>query len=230
MNSNWLYSTPIAHRGLHGNGAAENSLTAYKLAIEKGYNIEIDVHLLKDGEFAVFHDRKLKRVCGVEGDVEKLTSDQLKDYKLSGTEDCIPTLREVLATVAGKVGLLIEIKTIFSVSIAAKLYKYMENIGYEGDFAIQCFSPLCLAWYRNHTRNILVGQLGCNFSRSLLWAHLVKPDFMAYNVKELTPKTRKMLYKKAPKLLCWTVRTEEEKALVKANADNLIFEHINPND
>ena len=38
-----------AHRGLHGNGVPENSLSAFALAAEKGYGIELDVHLTLDG-------------------------------------------------------------------------------------------------------------------------------------------------------------------------------------
>ncbi|MCL2631372.1 MAG: hypothetical protein FWD49_07660 [Firmicutes bacterium] len=57
------YDTPIAHRGLHGsNGIIENTTSAFKLAIEKGYTIELDVKLLKDGKAVVFHDANLKRL------------------------------------------------------------------------------------------------------------------------------------------------------------------------
>ena len=69
----WHY----AHRGLHGNGIPENSMAAFRLALEKGYGIELDVHLLKDGTLAVIHDSALKRTTGAEGRIEDLTKAQL---------------------------------------------------------------------------------------------------------------------------------------------------------
>ena len=59
----WLFERPIAHRGYHNETATENSMSAFRLAIEKGYNIETDVHLLKSGEVVIFHDNTLNRVC-----------------------------------------------------------------------------------------------------------------------------------------------------------------------
>lgn len=230
MDTAWLYEKPIAHRGLHGEGVAENSMTSYKKAIEAGYNIEIDVHLTKDGDFVVFHDHNLMRVCGVKGKVEKMNSADLTKLHLSGTEDTIPTLKEFLDFVNGRVGVLIEIKTLFSKTIGKKLYEYMENLGYKGNFAIQSFGPYCLKWYRNHTTGIPVGQLGCDKSKILHRFTSLKPDFIAYNVAEMTEQKAKKFYKKAPRLLLWTVRTDKEKDFARKNADNMIFELTNPYD
>ena len=58
----WLFEQPVAHRGLHDDKATENSMASFRNAIERGYNIETDVHLLKSGEVVVFHDNTLKRV------------------------------------------------------------------------------------------------------------------------------------------------------------------------
>jgi hypothetical protein len=72
----------IAHRGLHGGAenVPENSLQAFEIAAEKGYPIETDIHVTKDGRVAVFHDDDLKRMCGDERKPEELTLDELKDY------------------------------------------------------------------------------------------------------------------------------------------------------
>ena len=51
----WAY----AHRGLHGNGLPENSMAAFKAALDGGYGIELDIHLTKDGDLAVIHDSSL---------------------------------------------------------------------------------------------------------------------------------------------------------------------------
>lgn len=72
----------IAHRGLHSDSVSENSMEAFKLAINSGYAIEIDVHLLKDGQLAVVHDSNLKRVTDIDIIVEDLTSSELANYPL----------------------------------------------------------------------------------------------------------------------------------------------------
>ena len=88
----WAY----AHRGLHGNGIPENSMAAFKAALEHGYGIELDIHLLKDGNLAVIHDSLLNRTTGAAGNIEDLTTAQLKDYRLEGTEETIPEFMDVL--------------------------------------------------------------------------------------------------------------------------------------
>jgi Glycerophosphoryl diester phosphodiesterase len=95
--------TPIAHRGLHDDVVEENSMSAFRLAIEHGYGIETDVHLMKDGTVAVFHDPTLKRVCGVNIKPEKLTAETLKNYPMTVGGEIIPTLPELLKLVDGKV-------------------------------------------------------------------------------------------------------------------------------
>ena len=104
----WAY----AHRGLHGDGIPENSMAAFRAALEAGYGIELDVHLLKDGSLAVIHDYALVRTTGCDGKIEDLTADQLANYPLEGTEETIPNFRDVLALYAGKAPLIIELKAI----------------------------------------------------------------------------------------------------------------------
>ena len=102
--------TKYAHRGLHGSGRAENSISAFRAAVEAGFGIELDVRLSADGELVVFHDDELSRVTKEEGRVDSRTAKELSEIKLCGTGDGIPTFKEVLALVDGKVPLLIEIK------------------------------------------------------------------------------------------------------------------------
>ena len=107
----------VAHRG----GAArwpENSLTAFRGAIANGARLlELDVHLMADGQVAVIHDPTLDRTSSGTGPLARCTAADLKRARLRGadgvlTEDCVPTLDEVLSVVApAGVGLLVEIKT-----------------------------------------------------------------------------------------------------------------------
>ena len=78
----WSY----AHRGLHGNGIPENSMAAFRAALEGGYGIELDLHLMKDGKLAVFHDNTLDRTTGKPGRLEDLTAEDLVNYPLEGTD------------------------------------------------------------------------------------------------------------------------------------------------
>ena len=92
-----------AHRGCFDKTLPENSLTAIRIAADKGLGLEIDVHLTKDNKLVVFHDHTLKRMCGVSGIVEEMTESQLTALKLKNTLHTIPTLKFVLAVFQGVV-------------------------------------------------------------------------------------------------------------------------------
>ena len=108
LNENFI-NYRIAHRGLHSDGVCENSLEAFRRAIEAGYGIELDVHLTADGKLCVIHDCYLSRMTGKPGVAEQLTSEELKEYRLKDGQH-IPMLPEVLELVAGRVPILIELK------------------------------------------------------------------------------------------------------------------------
>lgn len=152
-----------AHRGLHGDltgdgFAAENSLTAFKRAVENGYGIELDVQLSKDGEVVVFHDSTLDRVTNGEGRVKEKTLDELKQLTLMETEDTVPTLAEVLEVVGGKVPLLVEIKeTGINRTVAEKTAETLKK--YKGPFIVESFNPLMLAAFKKLMPNVKRGFL-----------------------------------------------------------------------
>ena len=87
-----------AHRGLHDNrtSAPENSMPAFRKAVEAGYGIELDVQLTKDGIPVIFHDFTLERICGVSGKPGDYTFEELQEMKLLQTEEKIPSLQEFL--------------------------------------------------------------------------------------------------------------------------------------
>ena len=100
----------IAHRGLHDKDTPENSMGAFKKALEKDIAIEFDVHLLKDNKIVVFHDDNLKRMTGIDKKINELSYDEIKDIKLANSDEKIPLLEDVLKLVNGKVLLDIELK------------------------------------------------------------------------------------------------------------------------
>ncbi len=235
----WNY----AHRGLHGNGRAENSLSAFRAAVDHGYGAELDVHLLKDGNLAVIHDSKLERVTGKEGRVEDLTTEDLKNYHLQGTEDTIPTFREVLDVFAGKTPLIIELKAENNApALCEAAVKAME--GYEGIWCMESFDPRCIYWLKKHHPEIIRGQLAENSLRYpqsklpvplkvMLSYHLenflTKPDFIAYDYA-----TRKNLSNTLCRKLwglqgvSWTLRSPEEHETAEKEGWIPIFENYEP--
>ena len=232
----------VAHRGLHDltENCPENSLYAFRLAAEAGFAIENDIHLTKDGEVVVFHDDDLKRMCGVDGKIEEKTLEELRQLRLQGTEERIPTLRECLDAVAGRVPILIELKS-FSVKGGRELCEKADAIlsGYEGPYWIQSFFPTNVSWYRKHRPEICRGVLSSGFYGqkfpmplvgALFFNFLSRPDFVSYDVT--TPKNfffrLSVLLGAHP--VYWTIRSEEtlEKAENVYGGKTSIFELFRP--
>ena len=229
----WLLKTPVAHRGLHDETRPENSMAAFKAAIEKGYNIEIDLRLTKDGIPVVFHDSNLLRVCGVKKSINKMKLDEVKKYRLKGTEEQIPTFDEFLSLVDGKVGLLIELKG-FSIRDHSLEIATLERLkNYKGNFAIQSFNPWAVKYCKENS-SYKCGLLATYAKRfmapsgKLTWVKLCNPDFVAYDIRQAENKYVEKIHKTLP-LLCWTIRTEDDLKKAQSIADNIIFEKVEPN-
>ena len=237
-----------AHRGLHGKvggydtEAAENSLTAFARAKEHGFGIELDVRLSKDGELVVFHDGTLKRVCGKEEKVEDLTVEELRAVSLMGTDDCVPTLREVLELIDGSVPLIIELKEEgIDHSISKKTAEIMKE--YKGGYVVESFSPFAFGAFKKelpdiprgflahkHTLNKEKRALKFRLIQRFVFNFLSRPAFIAIDAK--TPKLFPMpvisaIYKTT--VIAWTVRSKEEEIQAYKNgADAVIFEGYMP--
>lgn len=184
-----------AHRGLHGNGVPENSMQAFRLALEGGYGIELDVHLMADGNLAVIHDPSLKRTAGADVKIEDLTLADLADYRLEGTDERIPLFKDVLALFDGKAPLIVELKAEQGnhAALAEAVCRMLD--GYKGDYCLESFDPRVIYWLRKNRPDLCRGQLAENFlinpKSKLAWylkfalTHqlenfLVVPDFVSY--------------------------------------------------
>ena len=153
-----------AHRGLHGHGVAENSLTAFRLAAEAGYGIELDVRLSRDGRLVVFHDDTLDRVTEATGRVDAQDYSVLKELSLLGTDDKIPLFSDVLKLVDGRVPLLIELKEeAFRYEVAEKTLEELQ--GYNGRYVIESFNPLTLGRVKKIAPEISRGVLCMNYMK-----------------------------------------------------------------
>ena len=190
----WSY----AHRGLHDAVRPENSLAAFRAAVEQGYGAEFDVHLLADGGLAVIHDSLLIRTTGARGRVEDLTTEDLRDYYLEGTAETIPSFREVLDVFGGKAPVIIELKTENNVPALCKAVCDALD-GYQGAYCLESFDPRCLIWLKKHRPEMIRGQLSYNhigdresklpwLLKFILTFHmsnfLTVPDFVAYDFQD----------------------------------------------
>ncbi len=229
-----------AHRGLHSKTLPENSLLAFERAVEEGLGIELDIQLSKDGEVMVFHDFTLNRVVGREGKVLDFTADQLAKMPLNGVACGIPTLKEVLSLVDGKVPLIIEIKIPgFDLSVCPKAFEILDR--YQGPYCVESFHPMALNWMRKNRPHILRGQLSSDFFKhkeqgsalqffavkNLLLNVLAKPDFIAYDIrypKTLAFRLCRDVWHALP--IGWTVRSREELEKAKEDFDSWICENI----
>ncbi len=234
----WAY----AHRGLHDQARPENSLSAFRAAIAHGYGIELDVHLLRDGQLAVIHDSLLKRTTGAEGRIEELHSHDLWHYHLEGSAEHIPTLREVLNITEGKVPLIVELKAVGNNHKALCQAVCQALDPYNGLYCVKSFDPRVVRWFRKNRPDIVRGQLAENFFRSkgttfwhwpmMSWQllnFLTLPDFVSY--KFAHRKTMgNVLVKKlwGATQFCWVVTTPEEYRLARKEGWICIFEGFEP--
>ncbi len=218
----WAY----AHRGLHGSGLPENSLSAFKAAMDGGYGVELDVHLLKDGNLAVIHDSLLNRTTGRPGNIEDLATDDLKDYFLEGTGETIPELMEVLTLFAGRVPMIVELKPENGnhAALAEVACDMMRD--YKGPYCIESFDPRCIAWVKKNRPNLVRGQLTENFMKTrsdlsvyikfLLTHNLLNfttvPDFIAYKFADRNDSPMTALCRKVWGVqgVSWTLKTRQE--------------------
>ena len=236
----WSY----AHRGLHGEGVPENSMAAFKAALEGGYGIELDVHLLADGNLAVMHDSLLKRTTGAEGRIEDLTTEDLKHYRLEGTDETIPEFMDVLTLYNGKAPLIIELKPEKGnhAALTEAVCRMLET--YKGVYCLESFDPRCITWLKQNRPQLIRGVLSHeyrnskvqmpNYLRFILTHYLMNfqcvPDFVAYQFRDrnnsISPKLCRKFWKAGT--VTWTLKTMEEYNTAVAEGWIPIFEDFEP--
>lgn len=243
-----LDENKFAHRGLYNNeDIPENSLAAFKLAVEKGYGIELDIRLTKDNEIVVFHDDSLKRMCKIEEDVSFLTLDELRELYLLDTKVQIPTFKEFLDLVDGKVPLLIEYKTGMPGVNTSPLCTLAEEFlsEYSGSYIIESFDYMVLEWYKFNKPEIMRGQLAMGFHcyipalgkaaaemiplrrrkmmSYLLYNYKGRPNFIAYRWQDINLMVKLNRFLGA-KVACWLVTSKETEEKLLQKYDSVIFE------
>jgi len=238
-------SRPLAHRAFHdvAAGRPENSIEAIRAAVDKGYGIEIDLQLSKDGQAMVFHDYDLARLTGQPGPIQQRTAAELQAIPLIGGSSTIPTLADVLNEVAGKVPLLIEIKdqdgTLGPAVGRLELATAQALAKYKGDVAVMSFNPNSVRVFGGHAPGTPVGLTTCDFNAKD-WSLIPKarrerlakiPDiassralFISHDARDLTSDRVTQLKSRGMPILCWTIRSPEAEANARQIADNVTFE------
>jgi glycerophosphoryl diester phosphodiesterase len=228
----FLKAQPFAHRGLHGGDVVENSQAAFRAAIAVGHGIELDVQAARDGEAMVFHDATLDRLTDATGDVAAHALAELTRAKLRGTTETLVQLADVLKIVGGRVPVLVEVKTrgarIAPLCLAVR--RALE--GYRGDVGVMSFNPMVGAWFRDNAPRVVRGLVVTEEDKKNLkggferWASMAraKPDFLAYDIRDLPSKFAASARARGVPVLTWTVRNAEVERRAFAHADEAIYE------
>jgi len=243
----WLTARPIAHRGLHdvSAGVIENTSSAFTAAIAGRYAIECDVQVSADGEAMVHHDDVLGRLTEGSGRLAGMTAGALAAVPFRQTADRMLRLGELCDLVAGRVPLIIELKSRFDGD--QRLPKRAAEIvsSYRGPAALMSFDPAMIETVRALSPGLPRGIVaerdythpewsGLSAAEKRSLAHLLhlpwtRPHFIAYHVRDLPapgPWIARTLFRLP--LLTWTVRTEDDRLRALRWADQMIFEGWRP--
>lgn len=242
----WLIARPVAHRGLHdlSRGVVENTASAFAAAIIGNYGIECDLQLSRDGEAMVHHDATLGRLNEGSGRLDAMTADELKRAPFRNTTDRMMTLGELCHLVAGRVPLMIELKSNFdgdrrlAVSTARVLARY------DGQAAVMSFDPAQIMALREIAPELPRGLVAerryrgppqasaaAETRRALAYLQQgvqSRPQFLAYAVKDLPATLPLAAHLLGLPVLTWTVRTDAERHRAARWADQMIFEGFRP--
>jgi glycerophosphoryl diester phosphodiesterase len=247
ISLDWLIARPIAHRGLHdaARGLIENTAGAVRAAITANYGIEVDVQLSRDGEAMVHHDDVLGRLTEGEGRLDQFSAAELKRIAFRGSDERMMTLGELCELVAGRVTMLVELKSRFDGD--GRLPERVASVldGYRGPVAPMSFDPQQLTWLRQKSPRLIRGIVAAKYRPHPYWdlmpawmrygmGYLVtgftaQPQFVAYGVADLpalAPLAARHIF--GLPLLTWAVRTAAERQVAERWADQMIFEGFQP--
>lgn len=237
----WLIERPVAHRGLHdvGSGIVENTMSAFSAAVRHGYAIECDLQISADGEAMVFHDSTLDRLTQGCGRLDRMTAAELEQVPFRSTADRMPRLSQLLSEVAGRVPLVIELKSRWDGSTALVRRSIEVLRGYSGPFALMSFDPDIVAAVREIApavvRGIVAdrvtepGYAALDVARRLELRYLrhldrSRPHFLAYDVDGLPSAAARAFRQAGLPVICWTVTGADMASRARRYADQITFE------
>lgn len=228
----------IAHRGLHDTNlwAPENSAESFRRAVLYGFAVELDIHLTKDNKIVVFHDDNLLRMTGVNKKITTRTLSQLKKLRLADTSEHIPTLKEVLDIIDGRVPLYIEIKnTTFPIGkLERMLLSQMKN--YKGKWTAMAFNPFRLYFISKHS-NVRRYQLvaspkrkgfACLTRSNFVWKNVSKPHILGFSKYAASIDTALVSAKNNCQHYVWTITSQKELDKFSKFCDGITFQGFIP--
>lgn len=238
----WIQDNLIAHRGLYTKDQEipENSISSYRNAMDKGYSIELDINVLKDGTVLAFHDFNFNRLCNDPRELRDVTYDECKDFTLCDTNEKIARFDEVLRLVNGQVPLLIELKphgdVIFLCESFMKVIK-----DYQGVWAVFSFHPKVVSWFKKNYPDVIRGQISEYFKndkdmnpiakhlmKTMFFNRFTKPDFISYGIYDMPNKYLDRLKKKGITIISYAARSQADFDFVKKHYHNTVFEFFEP--
>lgn len=225
-----LLAAPIAHRGLHAGGdrsrvagPIENSIGAAEAAIAAGYGIECDIQPSRDGEAMVFHDTRLERLTRGAGLVAEFDAEDLDALAMGDGSDRIPTLAAFLAAIAGRVPLVIEIKSAGDGDMRLADRALALLAGYDGPVALESFDQAIVAHCREAGAPCPLGLVGPPDDGGAIVPDGC--DFLSWSIDAVAALAAK--YPHVP-LTTWTVRTRAQQALAASAKAQIVFEGFRP--
>jgi glycerophosphoryl diester phosphodiesterase len=252
---------PIAHRGLHDSaaGVIENSREAFGAAIAARVGIECDLQPSAGGVPVVFHDATLNRLMAADGRIATLSVAELQavkyrgDISASDLSRCAPimTFGDALSLVAGRVPLLVEIKSDWTPPDRVFLGQIAGfAASYRGPLALMSFDPAVMValrdlapevprglvsgsyrstdgdnWWADQLSSVRAAQL-----RDLADLDSIAASFIAYEVSALGTAPVMAAQARGLPVFAWTVRTQDDWASVRTARAHPIFEGAIPRD
>ena len=234
-----------AHRGLYdlAKGVPENTLPAFRRAVDHGFGAELDVHLTADGRLVVIHDSDLTRLCGISRRADTLTAAEYGKYGILGTDLHAPMLEDILPLFEGKTPLIVEVKTDGAnyAAVTAATCQMLDQ--FHVTYCMESFDPRVLIWLRKHRPEICRGQLSCNFAKEpesplhpflrwsmtrLLGNFLTRPDFIAYKFEDRNSPSLRLCRRYGAQEVSWTIRSQKDLDAAEQDGCIPIFEGFFP--
>lgn len=242
--NSWIIDKYIARDGVCEEGLTENTLSAYDVAIKNKYALSIPVKMIDDGSLICFGHSSLSKVISSEsGYINKMTLDELKNFNLNENGEKIPTLREALDHIDGKIPVILDIKNDgmvgkFEESIITLVDNYIKSHKKYGDIAIMSSNPYTLEYFLNNypyvTRILKSGKFETKMYGSIPAKKLTKlklykitqADFICYSHTDLP--YRKIKKHKPAGVIAHTVFNQNQYIKVAPYCDNIIFSGFKP--
>ncbi len=228
----FLTRTPFANRGLHGSRHVENSRAAVEAAVGHGYGVKVDVQFSLDGMAYVISDPTLDRLTAESGQVRHLSSKQLSQIKLTGTDETLPKLDEILAVVAGRTPVLVELKAVEGhvSQLCVAVRHAIES--YRAEAAVMSLHGEVSRWFASHgdriTRGLMLSDSSIYAKEEgsekvkALWR--ARPEFLAVDISDLPNRFAQRQRRRGIPLLAWTVTSADQQAVAAECTDQIIFE------